>query len=198
MFSSVINYMSQFHPIYHLKDELSQYMERRHFPKKSILLNAGEIADYTFFLEHGLMRAFIEKDGNEITTWVAHESMFVTAIQSFYSQNPSFESVETLENCSIVLIRYKDMMTSAIKDHDFCLCMFNMLQKYNIFRDNRTYMLRSFSAYERYEWMIQHDPDLVRRTTNKVMASYLDIKQETLSRVRTQMKKEGVLDKLKI
>lgn len=190
--------MSQFHPIYHLKDELSPYMERRLIPKKTILLKAGERCDYTIFIEHGLMRAFIEKDGNEITTWVAHESMFVTAIQSFYSQNPSFESLETLENTTVVLIKYKDMMSSAIKNHDFCLCMFNMLQKYNVFRDNRTYMLRSFSAYERYEWMINHDPDLVRRTTNKVMASYLDIKQETLSRVRTQMKKEGVLDDLKI
>jgi CRP-like cAMP-binding protein len=191
MFKDFIAYLCQFHPIEELTPQINQCLTRVTFPKKYIVVPKGTTCNYVYFLEKGLMRSYYTHNNVDITTWVLHEQQFVTAIQSFYSRDLSKEVIETLEPCVAVMIHYDDVMKFCLKSHSFTLCMFKMFQQYNMVKDSRNYFLRSLSAGERYEALCLRDPELIRRTSSKVIASYLNISQETLSRIRKNYREQN-------
>jgi len=192
MYSEFVNYMSQFHSLEHLEGRMERYLTRASFPKKHVIVEKGSVCNYAYFLERGMMRAYYKEGDTEVTTWVLHEKQFVTAIQSFYSRSPSLETVETLEPTTLVMVHYDDMMKFCYVYHDFALCMFKMSQHFNVMRDMRNFLLRAMKAPERYEALCKQDPELMKRAPLRVIASYLDISQETLSRIRKQKSQDGI------
>jgi CRP-like cAMP-binding protein len=193
MFKDVIDYLCQFHPVEELSPQINQYLTRVTFPKKHVVVPKGIICNYVYFLEKGLMRSYYTYRNTDITTWILYEKQFVTAIQSFYSRTPSREIIETLEPCVALMIHYDDLMKFCMQSHDFTLCMFKMFQKYNVLWDAKNYIMKILNAAERYESLCQNDPELIRRTSSKVIASYLNISQETLSRIRKHFKEQNKL-----
>ena len=103
------------------------------------------------------------------------------------------ETIEALEPVQLYAVHYEDMMKFCYLYHDFVLCMFKMFESYNVLRDMRVYLLRGLKAQDRYVALSQKDPDLIKRAPLKYIASYLDISQETLSRIRKQQLLEGDL-----
>jgi CRP-like cAMP-binding protein len=193
MFEDFVTYMSQFHNVEHLGKDMEKYLTRVSYPPKHVVVEKGTVCNYVFFLEKGMMRAYYKKtDNSEVTTWVLHEKQFVTAIQSFNSREPSLETVETLEPTTLVMVHYDDMMKFCYIFHDFALCMFKLYQHLNVMRYMRNYLVQALKAPDRYDALCKSDPDLVRRVPLRVIASYLDITQETLSRIRKQRMLEGV------
>lgn len=193
MYCDFVNYMSQFHPVWHLSDQMAPFVVELELPKKSVLIEKGSICNYAYFLNKGLMRAYYSVGDNEVTAWLTHEHQFVTAVQSFYTRTPSLETVESLESVQLYAVHYEDMMKFCYLYQDFALCMFKMMQAYNVLREMRTYLIRALKAQDRYAVLCQKDPDMVKRAPLKYVASYLDISQETLSRIRKQQSLEGVL-----
>ena len=191
MYCDFVNYMSQFHPIYHLSDQMAPYVHEMELPKKSVLVEKGSVCNYTYFLNKGLMRAYYSVGDVEVTSLLTHEQIFVTAVHSFYMRTPSLETIEALEPVQLYAVHYEDMMKFCYLYHDFVLCMFKMFEAYNVLRDMRVYLLRGLKAQDRYVALSQKDPDLIKRAPLKYIASYLDISQETLSRIRKQQLLEG-------
>ena len=85
------------------------------------------------------------------------------------------------------MIRYDDMMKFCHQSHALTLCVLKMYQHYKVMQDMRSYLLRALNASERYALLCKQDPDLICRTPSKIIASYLGISQETLSRIKKQL-----------
>lgn len=189
MYKDFIAYINQFHPVNEeLSSQITQYLTRVTFSKKYTVVQESTLCNYVYFLEKGLMRAYYAKNNSEITTWILHERQLVTSIQSFYARTPSEEIIETLEPCTVVMMHYDDIMRLCEQSHEFTFCLLKMSHHYNVLRDMRNCVLRTLSALKRYEVLCEQDPELVHRASSKVIASYLDISQETLSRIRKQIK----------
>lgn len=90
-----------------LKAYLSENIKPTVYTKKHILLEPGQTSNRMYFVESGLLRGYYLKDGKEVTTWFMAENEFVISILSFYSQNPSYEYIEVLEDSKLWSLSYE-------------------------------------------------------------------------------------------
>ena len=79
----------------------------RQVPKNFKLAEEGKIAKELYFILNGLVRLYDTKDGKEITGYIFKENLFASSYDSFLRQVPSIQTLETLEDCDLLVISYK-------------------------------------------------------------------------------------------
>lgn len=155
--------------------------------KNTILLSEGEVAKEFYFIYKGCIRTyFIAKQGQERTRYLMIEPSIGTALASFISQKPSFEFIDVIEKTELLVIGHKDfyqLVDTVPQWKDFYLKMMEMAYS---FQNRKIEELVTLSAKERYELLIKENPKVVQRLSNKIIASYLVVKQETLSRLKSK------------
>jgi CRP-like cAMP-binding protein len=155
--------------------------------KNENLISKDEICRYSYFVCSGSVRAyFITDDGQEATRYVALENQFITTIHSFISQNPTNEYIQATETSELLYISYTDFKkliaeTNLAKD-----LYIKQLEVAYITNHWRLESFLKMSAKQRYDFLIQTNPALIQRLSNKIVASYLGITQESLSRLKAQ------------
>lgn len=168
-------------------DKVVKCFHPRHIEKKSILLSEGEISKEFYFIYKGCIRTyFITKQGHEKTRYIMIEPSIGTALTSFISQKPSFEFVDALEATELLVISRTDFYKLAQEVpawKDFYLKIMEMAYS---FQNTKIESLVTLSAKQRYEQLLKIQPKLIQRLSNKVVASYLDVTQETLSRLKSK------------
>lgn len=155
--------------------------------KNDVLLNEGEICRDFYYIHKGSLRTFFVSDqGRETTRYIMLEPSIGTALTSFITQTPSFESVDALEDTELLAISHHDFyrLTEELPPwKDFYLKVMEMAY---VFQNKKIASLVTLTAKERYEQLINENPKTVQRLSNKIVASYLDINQETLSRLKSK------------
>jgi CRP-like cAMP-binding protein len=159
---------------------------KKKYKKKSILQREGRICNEIYFIEKGIARTFYYKNEKDITYWIAAENEFVGAMASFCSRTLSNKWVETLEDSVIWVFDYykiERLLQQSIElermGRLFAYYGITMLEKK--FDD-----FHFLSAKERYTLLIDKHPEIIQRVSLGIIASYLGITQETLSRIRNQ------------
>lgn len=161
--------------------------EKRVLEKDEILLQEGKTCRFLYFIKSGFVRGFYHHDGKEITSWFAYENDALTSMYSFISQKPSFETIEVLEDCILYEISYENVQFLFKKYPEFNLIGRLITEKYYIKLEERTMSLQFQSATERYLKILQEQPLLLQKASLGMLASYLGISQETLSRIRKKI-----------
>jgi len=112
------------------------------------------------------------------------EGEFIISVYSFFSRKPSFENIEVLEDCVLQSINW-DQLQFIYKDFpEFNLTGRIVTEQYYIRSEERAISLQTLTAKQRYENLLQTYPGILQKVTLGQIASYLSIKQETLSRIR--------------
>jgi CRP-like cAMP-binding protein len=153
--------------------------------KNEVLLNEGEVNQRVLFVCKGCLRIyFIQDDGQEATRYLAFEDHFATALVSFISQEPSMEYIQALEPTQLLFITLSDF--SHLLDTIPAWERFyrQYLEKAYVTNTNRLMSFITMDAGERYLELLQQKPEIADRLPNKIVASYLNISQETLSRIK--------------
>jgi CRP-like cAMP-binding protein len=165
--------LSYFKPSKHLKNEL--------------LLSEGMVSPYMNFVVKGCLRIFfIKEDGQEATRHLAFEQQFATGLTSFITGLPSFEYMQVMEDSELLRITRKDFY--------YLLNVIPSWEKFyrnylgNAYIDNIQIFQREVTkdAELRYKELLDRDPKVVMRLSNKIVASYLNMSPETLSRVKSR------------
>ena len=155
--------------------------------KTETLISKGDICRYAFFVCKGSVRAyFIDDDGQEATRYIALENQFITTIHSFISQTPTNEFIEATEQAELLQISYSDFK-KIIEETTLGRDLYN--KQLEVAYATNHWRLESFlkmSAKERYDFLLQTNPAIIQRLSNKIVASYLGITQESLSRIKAQ------------
>ncbi|MFB9842878.1 Crp/Fnr family transcriptional regulator [Mucilaginibacter ginsenosidivorans] len=155
--------------------------------KKATLLAAGDTCGELYFINKGCIRTFyLNKDGKERTRYIALEGIIVTALDSFINQAPSFEFVEAVENCEVLVISRGNFYKLVDEDARWAAFYRNLLEQAYTYQNRRIESLVSLSAKQRFEEVMKHHPEYIRRLPNHIFATYLDISQETLSRLKSK------------
>ncbi|MNG84057.1 DNA-binding transcriptional dual regulator Crp [compost metagenome] len=156
--------------------------------KNELLLANGEISQRSFFVVKGCLRIFfINENGQEAIRYFAFENQFATALVSFITSEESEEFIQAVEESEIYGISHKDFY--------HLLDVVPQWEKfYRIYLEiayvTNTRRLMSFlmqDALEKYRQLLTENPMIVRRMSNRMVASYLNISQETLSRLKSKL-----------
>lgn len=164
---------------------LSSKFKRINVRKNSILLAAGEVCQYAYFINKGCLRTyFITEKGEEKTRYIAFENKFVSAFSSFITQAKSAEYIQALEDSALLRIRQNDFYKLVKIDPVFAKLYRESLEQAQVFATWRIETMISMTAKERYEDLLERMPEVILRLSNKHVASFLGITQESLSRVK--------------
>jgi CRP-like cAMP-binding protein len=156
--------------------------------KKQYLLQEGDICKYTAFVTRGILRTYtIDDKGMEHILQFSLEGWWMADIYSFLTNEPSLFNIEALEDCELLLITKPswDLLLEKVPAFER---YFRILIQNNLIATQRRLMgTMSETAEVKYIKLVNNFPDCVQRVPQHMIASYLGITRETLSRIRSQM-----------
>jgi CRP-like cAMP-binding protein len=166
---------------------ISSGIKIKTFEKNTIILSPGDISQKTYFVTEGLMRCYsVDSKGKANVIQFAPEQWWLSERNSFFNE-PSDFFIDTIEPTTALIITKNFFNDAAI--HVPCLHDLNntMLNNSIRFMQKRINMLLSATAEERYLDFIKLYPNLTLRVPQWMIASYLGITPESLSRVRKDL-----------
>ncbi|MES2691769.1 MAG: Crp/Fnr family transcriptional regulator [Bacteroidota bacterium] len=152
--------------------------------KGDFFLQEHAISKQVGFLQKGLVRYFVHKNDQEATFEFTKEGEFVSDYQSFNTQTPSLQNIQAIEDCELLIISYPDlqyifkhaphgdMLGRVILEHRFDVMVGQLMA---IYMQNQE---------TRYRHFIQQYSDLAQRIPQYMIASYVGIQPQSLSRIR--------------
>ncbi|MEZ4910221.1 MAG: Crp/Fnr family transcriptional regulator [Saprospiraceae bacterium] len=160
----------------------------KNYPKDAFLLRENEHCRHILFVEEGLLKQYaIDEKGKEHILHFATEGWFLTDRESVYFHQPSKYFIQTLEPSRIAFIDdgfLQKLEKKSAKFRDF----YNLLLHEQIrYLQARVMMLMSQTAEERYLQFTKTYPDILLRIPQTMVAAYLGIALESLSRVRKEL-----------
>lgn len=109
-----------------------------------------------------------------------------TALTSFIAQKPSFEFIEVLDDSELLAISHHDFYLLLNEINHWKTFYQKILEMAYSFQNRKIEDLVTLTATQRYQKILKETPILIQRLSNRVLASYLDIKPETLSRLKSR------------
>ena len=182
----------KFSEIITITEEEFNYCKTLFLPKKlrkrQYLLQEGDVCKYQAFVEKGILRSYtIDDKGHEHILQFAPEGWWIADLYSFLTGELSNFNIEALEDTELLLITRPswDLLLQKIPklEHYFRI----LIQNHLIATQRRLMQSLIESAEEKYIKFMKTYPDCVQRVPQHMIASYLGITRETLSRLRKQM-----------
>ena len=164
-------------------------LEKRTVKKRTKLLSINEIENHISFFSSGIVRFLIpkEEEEKEVTFGFCFDTEFVSAYDSFLTQNPSLYELETLTDVSMWSITYADLQKvyceTKIGDRLGRLSS----ERLFLIKSKREQSLLNETAEERYLNLFKERPNLIKEIPLKYIASYIGVTAQALSRIRRRI-----------
>jgi len=169
-----------------LKEELSKRVIFKTFAKGDILHSADRICNKSYFIQKGLLRLYFLKDGKEISEYFSCEGDWTNSPRSFIQQKLDIYYIDAIEQTDVYILEVHDLV--------FLFNNFPEMERYSRLSMGSTFgylieritSMRFTTAKEKYEHFCQVYQGIYHRIPLGMVASYLGITQETLSRIRAE------------
>lgn len=153
--------------------------------KKQYLLQEGDVCRYHCFIAQGLMRTYsVDEKGFEHIIRFAMEDWWISDRESLLSGNPSRFNIDAIEDSELILFAKEDWAAICAALPAVNEFITNILNKSFVVSQNRIHEAISTTAEEKYRYFIERYPQFALRVPQSMIASYLGIAPETLSRLR--------------
>ncbi|HYF29842.1 MAG TPA: Crp/Fnr family transcriptional regulator [Chitinophagaceae bacterium] len=168
------------------------YFELRTFDKKQVVTALGEQEEYVNIVARGMARKYVKLNNGEVTMQIAPEGHMIHAECSFHHREPAALVVETIEPTIFISIHYDNLqrLYDAFPRTEQLGRLF--VTEMFIIKDRRYFELLKKSTREIFlDYMSAH-PHMLQRVPQKYLASYLNIKPETFSRLKHLLRRKKV------
>jgi len=170
------------------KELCKTFFTPKKFRKRQYILQEGDVCRYTAFVEKGMLRSYtIDDKGNEHIMQFAFEGWWISDQFSFLTGEPAIYNIDALEDSELLLLSKQAEEQLLQKIPKFERYFRILLQNSLIATQRRLIGSLSQSAEERYTDLINGCPTIPQRVPQHMMASFLGITPETLSRIRRQV-----------
>lgn len=167
-------------------NEIVNCFRRKIVRKNDILLREGSTCNHFYFVHKGSIRTFfLDMNGHDKTRLIMLVNHMGTALSSFIAQKPSIEWIEALEDTELSAIHYSDFYRLIHQMNNWRNFYQRIMEMAYTFQNRKIEQRVRFTAKQRYDQLLQESPELIQQVSNKVLASYLDIREETLSRLKS-------------
>lgn len=165
---------------------LGQFKEKT-FNRNQIITDFGQVEDYLYFLQEGMVRFIVLKKEEEMTFDFAFEGDFFSAYTSFLTRKPSRSAIITLSEAKCLAISYKKLQKVYARGAEGEKNGRLAAERLFIKKTEREMDLLTLNPEEKYKKLLSEHPHFIRRIPLKYLASYLGMAPETLSRVRRRI-----------
>ncbi len=155
--------------------------------KGAFVIRSGEVCRYVSFINKGLLRMFHLADGKEICTGFARENEYFSSYTSFLTSQPSHVNIEALEDCELVNLSYTDMQIIYQSNPVFETFGRKIAEMLFIMISSQSIGLLSLTPEERYQSILDYQPFIIQRVPQYMIASFIGVTPEHLSRLRKKM-----------
>lgn len=163
----------------------------RELKRGEFLLREGEIARYGAFIAKGCLRSYVlDNKGKPHIIQFAPENWWLTDTDSIMNNKPSIYFMEAIEDTFLFLLDPPSHIALLQQSATYAAQFQTGLQKHAAAKDKRIVASLSATAEERYKDFMETYPSIVQRVPQHMLASYLGVSPETLSRIRKQMAKK--------
>ena len=178
------------HSVYSLSDSLRNdlipHLVSVTLQKEEVLIAEGATCQYMYFILTGALMGYATHKGKKIVTYVSVENEFVSSISGMHGMRPSKEGIMAVEPTTMIALPNTIIMGLFEKHFDFNYIFRVMVQKYYMDAQERAHIIRVGNARERYLYFIQTTPGFIDRIPLEYVASLLDVKPDTLARIKKQ------------
>jgi CRP-like cAMP-binding protein len=160
----------------------------RKYLKGQFVIQNGDVSRYENFVLSGCLKTFyIDNEGQEHIVMFAIENWWTTDLGSFITQTPADFNVQCLENSQLIQIHYKDLEQLYIEMPKLERFFRIIIQKAFVAAQKRVISNFSLPAMDRYIQFREQYPKIEQRVPQYMIASYLGITKEFLSKIRSQL-----------
>lgn len=155
------------------------------YSKKDFWIQEGKICRKVAYVQSGTLRLFyIDELGNENTCYFIQSDNFVAAFTSFLTNTPTHENITFIEDSVLFEIAKENL--EKLSDEVPKMHIFRRVVAENLYisMEKRIAMMQSKTAKERYEKMLEENPDILLNVPLQYTASFLGITPQHLSRLR--------------
>ncbi len=168
-------------------DEFISILKTTRVKKRQFIVQPGFVSEYRNYIVEGAVRVFyLDDSGKEHTVIIAIEDWFFTDFYSYLNRTPAEYYAEALEDSLILQMKYDDV-------EELCSRIHSISEYFRLFTERsmahsykRTISNISKTSEERYWEYVNKYPQIANRVPQYVLASYLGISPESISRIRSR------------
>lgn len=170
---------------------LKTYFTYKRLRKKQYFLQEGDICKYFGFILSGAMKQYtVDDKGTEFIIQLFIENWWVGDRESYATSNPSIYNIDAWEECELLLITRYDVTELLQRSPAFAEMVRVMDDRNSVANQKRLTSSISAGAEKRYYDFVATHPNFVERFPQHIIASYLGITKDTLSRIKRQSKEK--------
>jgi CRP-like cAMP-binding protein len=171
--------------------EIGEFFIPKELKRNDFQLREGRVCNEYLYLEKGFMRAFaFDTNGQEVTTNIYSPDQVVFEVSSFFNRTVSKENIQALTACSGFYLTYDKLNDLFHQVPEFREFGRAILVKGFAELKSRTLSMITESAEARYAGLLLRHPEVFQHTPLKHIASFLGIKDTSLSRIRKAFSKK--------
>jgi len=169
-------------------ETLKSFFIEKKLRKKQFLLRDGEVCRHLSFVSKGILKSYItDEKGHERISLFAFEGWWISDFNSFINQEKSVLAIDAVEDSDLLMISYEDYenltLTIPKMDRYFRILYQNSL----VTKDHRLIISNNFTAEEKYLQLVKNNPEMIQKLSHNLIASYLGLSPETISRIRKKL-----------
>ncbi len=157
------------------------------FSKESYLLRPGQICTSHLLVKEGVARKFYKHNEKEITTEVYFHDDVAVSLDSYIMRKPADVYIEALTELEVTIIDYSKFHKVKSTYSEVMMLDKMFIEYYAVWFEHRLKEFQTLDASQRYLKLLEKEPKVVQLLPVTIIASYLNVSLETLSRIRSKI-----------
>lgn len=170
-------------------EHILSHFVRKKFKKRQFVVQEGQKVDYDFFIMDGCLKSYsTDTNGKEHIIQFGMQNWWITDYQAYYAQSLATVNIDCIEASELLCLSYANREKLCAECHKIEHFFRKKTNKRNVALQQRILSLLSSNAKERYDQLLQQYPELFQKAPKHLIASYLGVTRETLSRFNQSTK----------
>ncbi len=165
------------------------HFKHKKFKKHQFIIQEGQLVENDFFILSGCLKSYTTDDNDKdhiiqfgLPDW------WITDYQAYYNQTSATVNIDCIEESEVLCLSYANREKLCAEMHKVEHFFRKKTNKRNVALQNRILSLLSNSAKDRYDKLMEQYPQLSQKIPKHLLASYLGVSRETLSRLHSNSK----------